>query len=126
MDEFISIGQAARLLGVHPDTLRLWEKNGQIKPVRTKGNHRRYRVTDIREMQKDHAKYAQWDELLSDDKTLNKWLYFYEDHDPVFAEAMAYAKTKTSNRDLSLKFILVAVLNHQVLKRTKEWKDSNA
>ncbi|MBD3352200.1 MAG: IS607 family transposase [Candidatus Lokiarchaeota archaeon] len=38
----VSIGMAAHILGVCRKTLRRWEKNGVITPVRTPGNHRRY------------------------------------------------------------------------------------
>ena len=32
MSKIISIGQAAKLLGVHVKTLRNWEKSGKLKP----------------------------------------------------------------------------------------------
>jgi len=37
-----SIGEASRLLGVSPDTLRRWEKQEKITCFRTAGNRRRY------------------------------------------------------------------------------------
>ena len=37
-----SIKQAARKLGVHPQTLRRWERDGKISVIRTQGGHRRY------------------------------------------------------------------------------------
>jgi len=43
----ISIGKAAKLLSVHPDTLRKWEQQGFLRSVRTLGGHRRYLLTDI-------------------------------------------------------------------------------
>lgn len=42
-----SIRQAADLLGVHPQTLRLYEREGLIRPLRTRGNTRRYALHDI-------------------------------------------------------------------------------
>lgn len=39
--------EATKLLGVTPKTLRLWEKDGKIKSVRTSGGHRRYNVADL-------------------------------------------------------------------------------
>ena len=42
-----SINEAAKLLGVVPVTLRLWEKNGIIDPQRTPGNQRRYTSEQI-------------------------------------------------------------------------------
>jgi putative resolvase len=31
---YLTITQAARLLQVHPNTLRNWDKNGVLKPIR--------------------------------------------------------------------------------------------
>ncbi len=43
MVKFISIGKAARLLGVSPQTMRRWEYEGRIVPdKRTRGGQRRY------------------------------------------------------------------------------------
>lgn len=46
--KLIAISEAAKLLGVHADTLRRWEREGKIKPRRTSGNLRRYDIADIR------------------------------------------------------------------------------
>lgn len=43
----ISIGKAADILGVHVDTLREWDAEGKLTPVKTLGNHRRYNLEDI-------------------------------------------------------------------------------
>ena len=43
----LSIKEASELLGVTPKTLRLWEKLGKIRSVRTEGGHRRYVVADL-------------------------------------------------------------------------------
>ncbi|WP_222926487.1 MerR family DNA-binding transcriptional regulator [Fervidicola ferrireducens] len=40
--ELLSIGEAAKKLGVHPNRLRAWEKQGLIKPVRLPSGPRRY------------------------------------------------------------------------------------
>jgi len=45
--ELLSIGQAAKKLGVHPNSLRNWEKQGLIKPVRLPGGQRRYSMEDL-------------------------------------------------------------------------------
>lgn len=44
------IGVAARLLGVHPQTLRLYEREGLILPFRTEGNTRLYSQRDIEDV----------------------------------------------------------------------------
>ena len=41
------ISQAACLLGVTPKTLRVWEQQGKIYPIRTPGNQRRYPQKEI-------------------------------------------------------------------------------
>ncbi len=46
-DSLLNIGKAARFCGVHTDTLRLWEKQGKIDSVRTKGGHRRYKLGEL-------------------------------------------------------------------------------
>ena len=48
MEELIKIKDAAKLLGVTPKTLRIWEKQGKIKPIRTIGKHRRYKLSEIK------------------------------------------------------------------------------
>lgn len=42
MAELLNIAQAAKYLNVSIDTLRLWDKNGNLKPLKTPGGHRRY------------------------------------------------------------------------------------
>ena len=44
LPELLTIGSAAKLLNVHPNTLRNWEKEGFIKVIRIgKRGDRRYR-----------------------------------------------------------------------------------
>lgn len=43
----LSIGEAARMLGVTPDTLRRWETEGRIVSARTPGGQRRYDLAEI-------------------------------------------------------------------------------
>lgn len=48
MSKIISIGQAAKLLGVHVQTLRNWEKSGKLKPDSiSPGGTRRYNQEKI-------------------------------------------------------------------------------
>ena len=42
-----SIGEAARLTGVSPGVLRLWERERLIRPRRTAGGHRLYSAADV-------------------------------------------------------------------------------
>jgi MerR family transcriptional regulator/heat shock protein HspR len=41
------ISVAAELAGVHPQTLRIYERKGLLRPKRTSGNTRRYSERDI-------------------------------------------------------------------------------
>ena len=41
------ISVAAELAGVHPQTLRIYERKGLVRPFRTAGNSRRYSPRDI-------------------------------------------------------------------------------
>lgn len=47
MDEWLSLSQAARQLGVHPSTVRSWADHGYLPSQRTQGGHRRFRRSDI-------------------------------------------------------------------------------
>lgn len=40
--EWLRLGDAARLLGVDPDTLRRWADSGKVEVFRTPGGHRRF------------------------------------------------------------------------------------
>ena len=41
------ISVAAELAGVHPQTLRIYERKGLVRPQRTQGNTRRYSPADV-------------------------------------------------------------------------------
>ncbi len=45
--EWLTISAAARLLGIHPSTVRLWADKGILPVQRTHGGHRRFRRQDI-------------------------------------------------------------------------------
>jgi excisionase family DNA binding protein len=45
--DWLTLTQAAELLGVHPGTLRHWSDKSYIPVHRTEGNHRRYRREEI-------------------------------------------------------------------------------
>jgi len=46
------ISVAAELAGVHPQTLRIYERKGLVDPARTGGGSRRYSDADIERLQK--------------------------------------------------------------------------
>ena len=45
--EWVSLRQAADLLGVHPATVRNWADKGDLPSRRTPGGHRRFRKADL-------------------------------------------------------------------------------
>ena len=52
--EWLTLSGAARLLGVHPSTVRLWSDKGLLPVHRTKGGHRRYKRSDVELWAKTH------------------------------------------------------------------------
>jgi MerR family transcriptional regulator, heat shock protein HspR len=48
---YFAISVAARMLGVHAQTLRAYERQGLLTPSRTKGRIRLYSIDDIRRAQ---------------------------------------------------------------------------
>ncbi len=46
------ISVAAELAGVHPQTLRVYERKGLLQPERTSGNTRRYSIKDIERLRR--------------------------------------------------------------------------
>ena|SRR5438309_10854861 len=48
---FFVISVAARMLGLHAQTLRAYERQGLVKPSRTKGRIRLYSLADIQQAQ---------------------------------------------------------------------------
>lgn len=49
------ISVAAELAGVHPQTLRIYERKGLVQPARTDGGSRRYSEEDIAHLQRIQA-----------------------------------------------------------------------
>ena len=46
-DEWLTLSNAAKLLGVHPSTVRLWSDKGALPVHKTQGGHRRYKRGEI-------------------------------------------------------------------------------
>ena len=56
MDNTYRIAEAARLLGVHPSTLRRWDEKGILRPsIRTLTGERRYTEADLEAGRKANA-----------------------------------------------------------------------
>jgi len=43
----LTIREAAGALGVHPNTLRNWDRSGKLPAIKTAGGHRRYSIEAI-------------------------------------------------------------------------------
>ncbi len=50
MDQLIPVERAAKMLGVHPKTVRHWDEQGKIRIVRTPGGKRRVPESEIRRL----------------------------------------------------------------------------
>ena len=46
-DEWLSLSDAAKILGVHPSTVRLWSDKGALPVHKTHGGHRRYKRGEL-------------------------------------------------------------------------------
>jgi len=58
----LSPRDAAELLGISPDTLRRWERNGLIQAERTPGGQRRYSEDDLSTLLERHAEDSHLDQ----------------------------------------------------------------
>ena len=53
------ISVAAELAGMHPQTLRIYERRGLVQPARTQGGNRRYSDVDIERLRRIHELAAE-------------------------------------------------------------------
>ena len=51
MPDWLTLDEAAKRLSVHPATLREWADRGHIRTYRTPGGHRRFRATDVLQLE---------------------------------------------------------------------------
>ena len=81
MDKLYSISKTAEILDVSPKTLRIWDKEGKLKPILTSGGHRRYKESDINDIINNNASdyfRTKYVELYSDNKFI-KQIYLNSD-----------------------------------------------
>ena len=57
--KWLSLGEAALEVGVHPTTLRRWADRGALPVMRTPGGHRRFALADIRRIAQHQQDPAQ-------------------------------------------------------------------
>jgi excisionase family DNA binding protein len=75
--KLMSTGEAARLLGVQPDTVLKWIKKGTIRAMTTAGGHHRLDATEIEKMLPRPASSH-----TSAEQPLRCWQYFSRDGTP--------------------------------------------
>lgn len=46
-DDLVLIGEVAKILGIHDQTIRMYERKNLIKPARTKNNTRLFSKNDV-------------------------------------------------------------------------------
>ncbi|HEY8000487.1 MAG: molybdopterin-binding protein [Vicinamibacteria bacterium] len=59
----LSLGDAARALGVSVDTLRRWDKAGKIRTVRDEGNRRRIPASEVERLSSKPERHHAGDSL---------------------------------------------------------------
>jgi excisionase family DNA binding protein len=55
----LTVGEAARLLGVSPDTIRLYERKGKLAAMRTAGGMRLFSAAEVRRLRRDRQAKSQ-------------------------------------------------------------------
>jgi excisionase family DNA binding protein len=51
MNDLITVKEAAKILGVHPITIRRWDKNGKLKAARHRfNNYRLYKRSEVEKL----------------------------------------------------------------------------
>ena len=117
----VSIGKAAKIFGIHVDTLRLWEKQGKIKSTRTKGNHRRYDETEIRD-----CKMMEFlSTIIKDKKKRKEWYNSFSNNSPILSMALDYGRTRLIEESELLEFCIVAILFFKQIQDSSDWIRKN-
>ena len=59
----LTLGEAARALGVSADTLRRWDREGKLRVTRDRRNHRRVPVAEVERLRGSPPRHATGDKL---------------------------------------------------------------
>ena len=62
-DEGLLLGEAARAIGVSPDTLRRWDRDGKVKTVRDGANRRRVPAAEVERLTARPTRHSPGDGL---------------------------------------------------------------
>ena len=117
------ISVAAELAGVHPQTLRIYERKGLVDPARTQGGSRRYSDEDIELLRRIQ-------ELTNEGLNLagvQRVLYLEEENRRLRAEvdrAQAQAQAEVAEAERRNRFDLVPVRQAVVLYEGKRRRKS--
>ena len=63
MEDTVGIGEAARLLGVSVDTLRRWDRDGELRTTRDRRNRRRVATAEIERLRGAPPRHRAGDRL---------------------------------------------------------------
>lgn len=55
IEPVFSVANAAKLIGVHPQTIRAWDRAGLIKVMRTPTNQRRIPMSEIERIRRERG-----------------------------------------------------------------------
>jgi excisionase family DNA binding protein len=87
-EQMLSVGEAARRLGVKPVTVQRWVDAGNLSALRTVGGHRRIPATEVRRLLADNRSVSQTGQLSS-------WVdQLFEADAVAIAEAMRRARRR--------------------------------
>lgn len=62
-EQSVTIGEAAKLLGVSPDTLRRWDRDGRLRTERDERNRRLVSAAELRRLGASPERHRTGDEL---------------------------------------------------------------
>lgn len=100
------ISVAAELAGMHPQTLRIYERRGLVQPARTQGGNRRYSDIDIDRLRRISELAAEGMNLegirrvMSLEAEVEQLRHEVEQLRAIAANAMAEAERRAPRRDL--------------------------
>jgi excisionase family DNA binding protein len=91
-DQWLTLEQASKRLGVHSSTLRRWSNEGAITAFLTPGGHRRFLLSDLDQLHRKHHRtrlpsfpVAQWGEAAitqaRQDAQQQRWLAAYDEEE---------------------------------------------
>lgn len=63
--KLLTLQETANKLGIHKDTLRIWDRQGRLKPIRTKGGHRRYREDEVNTLMGEQNKTDVYSDIVA-------------------------------------------------------------